>query len=49
MSKKNKKNLKKVHAKINNTPVKTEAAKKEESNAANKIIENIRKRRAADA
>lgn len=49
MSKKNKKNLKKVHAKINNTPVKTEAAKKEESNAANKTIENIEKRRAAAA
>lgn len=46
MSKKNKKNLKKVHAKINNTPVKTEAAKKEESDAA-KIKENIEKRRAA--
>lgn len=49
MSKKSKKNLKKVHAKIDNTPVKTEAAKKEESNAANKTIENIKKRRAADA
>lgn len=48
MSKKNKKNLKKVHAKINNTPVKTEAAKKEESEAA-KIKENIEKRRAAAA
>lgn len=48
MSKKNKKNLKKVHAKINNTPVKTEAAKKEESDAA-KIKENIEKRRAAAA
>ena len=48
MSKKNKKNLKKVHAKINNTPVKTEAAKKEESDAA-KIKENIEKRRAATA
>ena len=36
MSKKNnKKNLKKVHAKIGTTPVKAEAAKKEESNAAN--------------
>lgn len=35
MSKKNKKNLKKVHAKIGNTPVKAEAAKKEESKAAN--------------
>ena len=46
MSKKNKKNLKKVHAKIDNTPVKTEAAKKEESEAA-KIKENIEKRRAA--
>ena len=34
MSKKNKKSLKKVHAKIDNTPVKTEAAKKEESKAA---------------
>lgn len=31
MSKKNKKNLKKVHAKIDNTPVKPEGAKKEES------------------
>ena len=50
MSKKNnKKNLKKVHAKIGTTPVKAEAAKKEESNAANKTIENIQKRRAADA
>ena len=49
MSKKNKKNLKKVQAKIGNTPVKAEAAKKEESNAANKTIENIKKRRAADA
>lgn len=35
MSKKNKKNLKKVQAKIGNTPVKAEAAKKEESKAAN--------------
>ena len=34
MSKKNKKNLKKVQAKIGNTPVKAEAAKKEESKAA---------------
>lgn len=49
MSKKNKKNQKKVQAKIGNTPVKAEAAKKEESNAANKTIENIKKRRAADA
>ena len=49
MSKKSKKSLKKVHAKIDNTPVKAEAAKKEESDAANKIIENIKKRRAADA
>lgn len=49
MSKKSKKSLKKVHAKIDNTPVKAEAAKKEESNAANKTIENIKKRRAADA
>ena len=48
MSKKNKKNLKKVHAKIDNTPVKTEAAKKEESEAA-KIKENIEKRRTAAA
>ena len=42
MSKKNnKKNLKKVHAKIGTTPVKAEAAKKEESNAANttKIVQ----------
>lgn len=38
MSKKNKKNLKKVHAKIDNTPVKTEAAKKEESKVANKKV-----------
>lgn len=38
MSKKSKKNLKKVHAKMDNTPVKTEAAKKEESNAANKKV-----------
>lgn len=49
MSKKNKKNQKKVQAKIGNTPVKAEAAKKEESSAANKTIENIKKRRAADA
>lgn len=50
MSKKNnKKNLKKVKAKIGTTPVKAEAAKKEESDAANKTIENIKKRRAADA
>lgn len=51
MSKKknNKKNLKKVQAKIGTTPVKAEAAKKEESNAANETIENIKKRRAADA
>ena len=48
MSKKSKKNLKKVHAKIDNTPVKAEADKKEESDAANKTIENIKKRRAAD-
>ena len=40
MSKKNnKKNLKKVHAKIGTTPVKTEAAKKEESKAAVKNAE----------
>lgn len=42
MSKKNnKKNLKKVQAKIRTTPVKAEAAKKEESNAANttKIVQ----------
>lgn len=37
MSKKNKKNLKKVHAKIGNTPVKAEAAKKEESKAAKTV------------
>lgn len=49
MSKKSNKSLKKVHAKIDNTPVKAEAAKKEESNAANKTIENIKKRRDADA
>ena len=39
MSKKNKKNLKKVHAKIDNTPVKTEGAKKEESVAPVKNAE----------
>lgn len=49
MSKKSKKSLKKVHAKIDNTPVKAEVAKKEESDAANKTIENIKKRRDADA
>lgn len=51
MSKKknNKKNLKKVQAKIGTTPVKAEAAKKEESNAANETIKNIEKCRAADA
>lgn len=38
MSKKNKKNLKKVHAKIDNTPVKTEATKKEESKVASKKV-----------
>ena len=38
MSKKSKKNLKKVHAKIDNTPVKTEATKKEESKVANKKV-----------
>lgn len=48
MSKKNKKNQKKVQAKIGNTPVKAEAAKKEESKAA-KTVENIQKRRAIDA
>lgn len=50
MSKNKKKNLKKVHAKIDTktTPVKAEAAKKEESKAA-EIKENIEKRRAADA
>lgn len=49
MSKKNnKKNLKKVQAKMGTTPVKAEAAKKEESNAANETIKNIEKRRAAD-
>lgn len=36
MAKKNKKNLKKVQAKINNTPVKAEAVKKEESKIAKK-------------
>lgn len=49
MSKKNKKNQKKVQAKIGTTPVKAEAAKKEESNAANEIIKNIEKHRATDA
>ena len=49
MSKKSKKSLKKVHAKIDNTPVKAEAAKKEESNAANKTIENVKKHSAANA
>lgn len=39
MSKKNKKNQKKVQAKIGNTPVKAEAAKKEESKAAVKNTE----------
>ena len=39
MSKKNKKSLKKVHAKIDNTPVKTEGAKKEESVAPVKNVE----------
>ena len=38
MSKKSKKNLKKVHAKIDNTPVKAEATKKEESKVANKKV-----------
>ena len=40
MSKKknNKKNLKKVQAKIGTTPVKAEAAKKEESKVANKTV-----------
>ena len=50
MSKNKKNNLKKVHAKIDTKtiPVKAEAAKKEESKAA-EIKENIEKRRAADA
>ena len=39
MSKKNKKNQKKVQAKIGTTPVKAEAAKKEESKAATKNTE----------
>lgn len=39
MSKKSKKNLKKVHAKMDNTPVKTEGAKKEESVAPAKNTE----------
>lgn len=39
MSKKSKKNLKKVHAKIDNTPVKTEGAKNEESVAPTKNTE----------
>ena len=39
MSKKNKKSLKKVYAKIDNTPVKTEGAKKEESVAPVKNVE----------
>lgn len=39
MSKKSKKNFKKVHAKIDNTPVKTEGAKKEESVAPAKNTE----------
>lgn len=39
MSKKSKKSLKKVHAKIDNTPVKTEGAKKEESVAPAKNTE----------
>ena len=49
MSKNKKKNLKKVHAKIDTktTPAKAEAAKKEESKAA-EIKENIEKHRAAD-
>lgn len=38
MSKKSKKSLKKVHAKIDNTPVKTEATKKEESKVASKKV-----------
>ena len=50
MSKNKKKNLKKVHAKIDTktTPVKAEAAKKEESKTA-EIKDNIEKSRAADA
>lgn len=47
MSKKNKKNLKKIQAKIGNTPAKAEAAKKEESKYAN-TIKNIEARRKAD-
>lgn len=43
MSKKNKKNQKKVHAKINNTPVKAEAAKKEESKTAKQNNKNVDK------
>ena len=48
MSKKNKKNLKKVQAKIGNTPAKAEAVKKEESKSANNTIKNIEARRKAD-
>lgn len=43
MSKKNKKNQKKVQAKINNTPAKAEAAKKEESKSANNTVSNTKK------
>ena len=45
MSKKNKKNLKKVHAKIDTktTPAKAEAAKKEESKHANKNVDKAAK------
>ena len=43
MSKKNKKNQKKVHAKINNTPVKAEAVKKEESKTAKTDNKNVDK------
>lgn len=45
MSKKNnKKNLKKVQAKIGTTPVKAEAAKKEESKAAIKNAEMLQQK-----
>lgn len=43
MSKKNNKNLKKVRAKINNTPVKAEATKKEESKVAKIDNKNVDK------
>lgn len=49
MSKNKKKNLKKVHAKINNTPAKAEGAKKEESKVPNKKLDKKSAKKAKEA